>query len=108
MKTILQEIIEDDIPSELNEKFTEEKRMAKRKERNEASNYINLNVILEDYFDSHHATELFNADMAHYRSFKVKQNSPFTDLVQLVQSTFKVPPSKMRLWAFNFVGGCSL
>jgi ubiquitin carboxyl-terminal hydrolase 7 len=106
MKTILQEIVEEDIPSELNEKLTEEKRMelAKRKERNEASNYINVNVILEDYFDSHHATELFNADIAHYRSFKVKQNSTLHDLIQLIQSTFKVPPTKMRLWAFNFGG----
>jgi ubiquitin carboxyl-terminal hydrolase 7 len=78
--------------------------LAKRKERNEASNYINVNVILEDYFDSHHATELFNADIAHYRSFKVKQNSTLHDLIQLIQSTFKVPPTKMRLWAFNFGG----
>lgn len=106
MEKILQEIVEDDIPSELNEKLTEEKRMemAKRKERNEASHYINVNVILEDYFDSHHATELFNPDIVHYRSFKVKQTLSLLDLIQLIQNTFKVPPSKMRLWAFNLIG----
>ena len=45
MKTILQEVTESDIPSELNEKLTEEKRMeaAKRKEHNESSNYISVN-----------------------------------------------------------------
>lgn len=106
MKTILQEVTEIDIPSELNDKLTEEKRMeaAKRKERNESSNYISVNVILEDYFECHHAGDLFNADIAHYRSFKVKQNSTFHDLVQLIQTTFKVPQSKMRLWSFTAIG----
>lgn len=106
MKTILQEVTESDIPSELNDKLTEEKRMeaAKRKERNESSNYISVNVILEDYFECHHAGDLFNADIAHYRSFKVKQNSTFHDLVTLIQSTFKVPLTKMRIWSFTAIG----
>ncbi|CRK86286.1 CLUMA_CG000165, isoform A [Clunio marinus] len=106
MKTILQEVTEEDIPSELNEKLNEEKRMeaAKRKERNEASNYINVNVILEDYFECHHAGDLFNAESAHYRSFKVKQNSTLLDLVTLIQTTFKVPLTKMRIWSFTPIG----
>jgi ubiquitin carboxyl-terminal hydrolase 7 len=106
MKTILQEVTEDDIPSELNDKLNEEKRMelAKRKERNEASNYINVNVILEDYFDGHHASDLFNPDIAHYRCFKVKQTSTLSDLVALIQNTFKVHPTKMRLWSFTYFG----
>jgi ubiquitin carboxyl-terminal hydrolase 7 len=110
MKTILQEIVEDDIPSELNEKLNEEKRMelAKRKERNEASNYINVNVILEDYFDGHNANELFNVDSTHYRCFKVKQNSSLHELVGLIQSTFKVAPAKMRLWSFSAHTGSQL
>jgi ubiquitin carboxyl-terminal hydrolase 7 len=109
MKTILQDIAEDDIPSELNEKLNEEKRMelAKRKERNEASNYINVNVILEDYFDGYHANDLFNTDIAHYRCFKVKQNSSLSDLVALIQTTFKVQPTKMRLWSFSYMGNAS-
>lgn len=106
MKTILQEVTEDDIPSELNEKLNEEKRLelAKRKERNEASNYINVNVILEDYFDGHHPNDLFNQEIAHYRCFKVKQNSALHELVSLIQSTFKVPSQKMRLWSFSYMG----
>lgn len=110
MKTILQDITEEDIPSELNEKLNEEKRLelAKRKERNEAANYINVNVILEDYFDGHHANDLFNPETAHYRCFKVKQNSTLHDLVSLIQSTFKVPPQKMRLWSFSFTGGSQM
>jgi len=106
MKTILQDITEEDIPSELNEKLNEEKRLelAKRKERNEASNYVNVNVILEDYFDGHHANDLFNPEIAHYRCFKVKQNSTLHDLVSLIQNTFKVPPQKMRLWSFSYLG----
>ena len=106
MKTILQEVQEEDIPSELNDKLNEEKRleMAKRKERNEASNYVNVNVILEDYFECQHGSELFNAEFKHYRSFKVKQNSTLQDLVQLIQSTFKVPPAKMRIWSLTPVG----
>lgn len=106
MKTILQEVTEGDIPTELNDKLNEEKRMemAKRKERNEASNYINVNVILEDYFECHHAGDLFNPDMAHYRSFKVKQTSTLLDLVTLIHTTFKVPQAKMRIWSFTAIG----
>jgi ubiquitin carboxyl-terminal hydrolase 7 len=103
MKTILQEVTDQDIPSELNDKLNEEKRMetAKRKERNEASNYVNVNVILEDYFECHNGNDLFNPEIAHYRSFKVKQNMSFQDLVMLIQSTFKVPQTKMRIWSFT-------
>jgi ubiquitin carboxyl-terminal hydrolase 7 len=74
---------------------------AKRKERNEASNYVNVNVILEDYFECHNGNDLFNPEIAHYRSFKVKQNMSFQDLVMLIQSTFKVPQTKMRIWSFT-------
>lgn len=103
MKTILQDVIDDDIPSELNEKLNEEKRleMVKRKERNEASNYINVNVVLEDYFECHHAGELFNAEVAPYRCFKVKQASSFRELVAQIQTSFKVPEQKMRFWTFS-------
>lgn len=106
MKTILQEVVEADIPSELNDKLNEEKRMEgfKRKERNEASNYINVNVILEDYFECHHVAELFNIETAHYRVFKVKQNSTYQELVKLIQEVFKVPPTRMRLWSFTPIG----
>lgn len=110
MKTILQEVIENDIPSELNDKLNEEKRMeaAKRKERNEASNYVNVNVILEDYFECHHVGDLFNSDGAHYRSFKVKQNSSFQELVELIVATFKVSPNQMRIWSFSPIGSGSM
>jgi ubiquitin carboxyl-terminal hydrolase 7 len=103
MKAVLQDIIDEDIPSELNEKLNEEKRleMVKRKERNEASNYINVNVILEDYFECHHAGELFNAEVAPYRCFKVKQASTLRELVGQIQTSFKVPEQKMRLWTFS-------
>jgi ubiquitin carboxyl-terminal hydrolase 7 len=103
MNTLLQDVGEDDIPSELNDKLNEEKRLeaVKRKERNEASNYINVNVILEDYFECHHAGELFNADVAPYRSFKIKQTSLFRELVTTIQQSFKVPEQKMRIWTFS-------
>lgn len=104
MKTILQEVTESDIPSELNDKLNEEKRMeaAKRKERNEASNYINVNVILEDYLELHQGLDLFSSEIPHNRSFKVKQNSTFQDLVALIKTTFNVP--LMRIWSSTPIG----
>ena len=97
IKTILQEVQEEDIPTELSDKLNEEKRMeaSKRKERNEASNYISVNVILEDYFECYHAGDLFNTDLTHYRSFKVKQCSTLEELVQLITTNFKTPENKM-------------
>lgn len=106
IKTILQEVQEEDIPTELSDKLNEEKRMeaSKRKERNEASNYISVNVILEDYFECYHAGDLFNTDLTHYRSFKVKQCSTLEELVQLITTNFKTPENKMRIWSFTPTG----
>lgn len=48
MKTMLQEVTEADIPADLNDKLSEEKRLeaAKRKERIESSNYMQVSDLL--------------------------------------------------------------
>jgi ubiquitin carboxyl-terminal hydrolase 7 len=59
---ILQEVNRDDIPSNLHERLSEERRveLIKKKERSEAPNYMQLNVFLEEEFLRYSGAELYD------------------------------------------------
>lgn len=100
MPTVLQPITEDDIPSELTERLEEEKRMeqVRRRERSESNTYVIIQVLLEEYFEGHQCTDLFDIDKVHYRVFKMKKTQPVSDLIATFVETFKVPQTRMRIW----------
>lgn len=100
LKNVLQEVKAEDIPDELNDRLNEEKRMEniKRIERTEANSVITINVILEDYFEIHQTSDLFNLDRVNARVFKVKKVTKISELVNLLSVSFAVPVGKMRMW----------
>lgn len=100
LQNVLQEVAEEDIPSELADKLTEEKRMEtyRRRERNDSATYITVNVLLEDYMESHQITDLLDYERANYRSFRVKKNTTIGELVAMFVDAFQTPAEKMRLW----------
>lgn len=100
LRNVLQEVTTEDIPDELNERLKEEKHMEniKRMERNEAGSVVTINVVLEDYFETHQTPELFNIERVNARVFKIKKSTKICDLVKTLSSAFNVPPNKMRLW----------
>lgn len=59
---ILQNVSKNDIPALLHERFMEEKRVeaVKKKERSEAPNFMQLNLVLEDEFYKHNGAELYD------------------------------------------------
>lgn len=100
MQQVLQEIKETDIPSELIDRLAEERRMeqVRRRERSEANTYITINVLLEEYFEGHQTTDLFDLEKVHCRSFKMKKTQTIADLMNTFKDAFYTPIAHMRLW----------
>lgn len=59
---ILQQVDKVDIPANLHERLSEERRveLIKKKERSEAPNFMQLNVFLEEEFVKHSGAELYD------------------------------------------------
>lgn len=100
LSSVLQEITDADIPSELVERLAEEKRMeiVRRRERTDSNSYMTVNVLLEEYFENHQTTDLFDLEKAQYRSFRIKKTSTIQELMQMFIESFNVPIEKLRLW----------
>lgn len=98
---ILQKITEQDIPSELIDRLTEERRMEhiRRRERTESNTYMSVNVVLEEYFEFHQTVDLFDPDKVQYRVFKVKRTQTIAEFLQIVKETFKFESMDVfRIW----------
>lgn len=103
LKTVLQDVTEEDIPKELTDRLQEEKRLEqiRRKERNEAHLYMQVNVVLEDEFQGHQGNDLFDQDKAQFRGFRVRKQATLQELMEMFSDTFKVPVQQMRPWPFG-------
>ncbi|XP_049818632.1 ubiquitin carboxyl-terminal hydrolase 7 isoform X1 [Aethina tumida] len=103
LHNVLQEVTENDIPSELADRLAEEKRMeqVRRKERNEAHLYMTINVLLEDSFDGHQGNDLYDPERALFRVFKIKKMATIAELMEMLADAFKYPPEQIRPWPFS-------
>ncbi|KAJ8967839.1 hypothetical protein NQ317_016612 [Molorchus minor] len=103
LQNVLQEVTDADIPSELADRLAEEKRMeqVRRKERNEAHLYMTINVLLEDSFDGHQGNDLYDAERALFRVFKIKKMATIAEMLEMLADAFKYPPEQIRPWPFS-------
>ncbi|XP_055922238.1 ubiquitin carboxyl-terminal hydrolase 7-like [Eupeodes corollae] len=97
---VLEEITENDIPSDLVERLNEEKRMeqVRRKDRAEAGLFVAIHVILEEYFEGNQGTEIFDLEKVTVRAFKLKKTQTVADLVQTLLQAFSVQENRIRIW----------
>ena len=97
---VLQTVTEDDIPEQLIERLQEEKRQEalRRKERNEAHLFMNINVFTEDSFMGHKGNDLYDTEKAIYKVFKVRKQSTLKEAVEIIGDQMKYPLSAMRIW----------
>ncbi|XP_055857807.1 ubiquitin carboxyl-terminal hydrolase 7-like [Episyrphus balteatus] len=97
---VLQELTENDIPSDLVERLNEEKRMeqVRRKDRAEAGLYLAIHVILEEYFEGNQGTEIFDLEKVTVRAFKLKKTQTVADLIQTFVLAFRVHEKRIRIW----------
>lgn len=100
---VLEEVKCSDIPEELQERLDEQRRIqqCRRTERTEATSYMNINVLLEDYMEIYQKSDLFDPVNATYRSFKVRKATTIAELATLFSKTFKVDQDKMRMWTVS-------
>ncbi|KAL1453372.1 hypothetical protein WDU94_007512, partial [Cyamophila willieti] len=97
---VLEDVTEKDIPQELEDRLKEEKNLEtiKRKERNEAHLYMNVNVFLEDMFEGYQGSDLCDPEKCIHRVFKVRKNMTLDKLVEEVAKTLGYPVEQIRLW----------
>ncbi|CAK9290332.1 unnamed protein product [Gordionus sp. m RMFG-2023] len=97
---VLSPVTEADIPILLVERLKEEKRieMIKRKEKNEAHLYFNVDIFFEDNFYGHNGHDLFDHINHVKRTFKSRRESYFKDFIKDLANYLKYAPGQIRVW----------
>ncbi|KAL9698093.1 hypothetical protein quinque_001534 [Culex quinquefasciatus] len=86
---VLEDVKSTDISDELQERLDEQRFEQRR------TNFMNINVLLEDYMEIYQKSDLFNPATATYRTFKVRKRCV------MFSKAFKVEPDKMRMWTVS-------
>lgn len=92
---------QDDIPRHLECKFQEEKRIEaqRRKERNEAHLYMDVQVLTEEAFCIWSGNDLFG-DLKHTH-FKIQKKEKLKEATRIIAESFGYTASQCRLWVFQ-------
>ncbi|KAF4791957.1 Ubiquitin carboxyl-terminal hydrolase 7 [Turdus rufiventris] len=100
LSEVLQPVTDHDIPQQLVERLQEEKRIEaqKRKERQEAHLYMQVQIVAEDQFCGHQGNDMYDEEKVKYTVFKVLKNSTLTEFVQNLSQTMGFPQDQIRLW----------
>ncbi|XP_031217985.1 ubiquitin carboxyl-terminal hydrolase 7 isoform X2 [Mastomys coucha] len=100
LSEVLQAVTDHDIPQQLVERLQEEKRIEaqKRKERQEAHLYMQVQIVAEDQFCGHQGNDMYDEEKVRYTVFKVLKNSSLAEFVQSLSQTMGFPQDQIRLW----------
>ena len=100
LSEVLCEVEENDIPVDLVERLEEEKNVEaqRRKERDEAPNYLTMSVVLEEPFYSNYSCDLISLDSNRFQDFKVRKDAKYEDVMKLLHDSYGYPDTQMRLW----------
>ncbi|ELW67621.1 Ubiquitin carboxyl-terminal hydrolase 7 [Tupaia chinensis] len=100
LSEVLQAVTDHDIPQQLVERLQEEKRIEaqKRKERQEAHLYMQVQIVAEDQFCGHQGNDMYDEEKVKYTVFKVLKNSSLAEFVQNLSQTMGFPQDQIRLW----------
>jgi len=103
IQNTLCDVTNDDIPSHLESKFNEERRLEaqRRKERNEAHLYMDVQVLTEDSFCMWSGNDLFNLDNVKPVNFKILKKEKLKDATKIIAESFGFTASQCRLWPFQ-------
>ena len=94
-----------DIPEHLKVRFDSEKRreQERRIEREEANNYCEVTMILDEEMKAHHEFELFDSKQLEVQSrkLKVQKNMTYKEMYKFVAANMNLPETGFRLWDFS-------
>ena len=99
LSEVLQAVTDHDIPQQLVERLQEEKRIEaqKRKERQEAHLYMQVQIVAEDQFCGHQGNDMYDEEKVRYTVFKVLKNSSLAEFVQSLSQTMGFPQASVFL-----------
>uniref|UniRef100_A0A915LYV6 Ubiquitin carboxyl-terminal hydrolase 7 n=1 Tax=Meloidogyne javanica TaxID=6303 RepID=A0A915LYV6_MELJA len=102
---VLGPVLVEDIPEQLRLRFENEKKREyeRRLEREEANNYCEISLILDEEMKSHHEFELFDSRTleAQSRKLKVQKTMTYRDLYKFIAANLNIPETSFRLWDFQ-------
>lgn len=70
----------------------------RRRERAEANTYMTVHVLLEEYFEGHHSTDLFEPERVHFRVLKMKKSQTVGELVDELATVMCTRKERLRIW----------
>jgi ubiquitin carboxyl-terminal hydrolase 7 len=88
---ILEKCTKADIPAKLHERLLDEKRLEtmRKRERSEAPNYLQMNIILEEEFRNHKGADLYDLSKTDAtKQLKVRKTDTITKVKHLLSETF--------------------
>lgn len=100
LQNVLQNVDESDIPDQLVERLQEEFRQEaqRRRERNEAHLYMNLNAYTEDNFIGHCGYDLFDVEKSQPKVFRIRKEAIVKDVILTVAHFMNYPREAIRFW----------
>jgi len=100
LQKVLQNVDESDIPEQLVERLQEENRQEaqRRRERNEAHLYMNLNVYTEDNFIGHCGYDLYDAEKSLPKVFRIRKQAILKEAITTVATHMNYPIEAIRFW----------
>jgi len=103
LRNVLQNVDESDIPEQLVERIQEENRQEaqRRRERNEAHLYMNLNVYTEENFIGHCGYDLYDSEKSQPKVFRIRKQATLKEALATVATHMKYPTDAIRIWPFQ-------
>ncbi|KAK2743533.1 hypothetical protein FQN57_004830 [Myotisia sp. PD_48] len=102
---VLVDVLKEDIPSHIANRVEEERveNARKKKEREEAHLYMNLELVSDESFKNHHGFDLTNAELepddpALPTYYRVLRAMTVGDFVKQIAEERSLPPDQVRLW----------
>ena len=99
---VLAPVTTTDIEKKLFERLQKAKQQEKlrRKERQEAHLYLNVNAYTEKALMTHQGADLVSMQRSPCFSFKVAKSASFLEAVAIVAEQMRYPAGSIRLWPF--------
>lgn len=100
LNTILQSVTESDIPVDLLIKVLDKIKLEEMYPKDN-TDYVTVQVVLEDSFSTHEGKDLIDPKTARLISFSIPKNIILKEFMEGLSEFFKYPLEQIRIWPLN-------